>query len=593
VSLSELQGVKTEFVDTTEDALRFLSWLGERRPILAIDTETTGLKWWEPNFTRLVQFGDGMTGWALDARRWRGTIIEAIDKLRAGQEPTVWHNVKFDMHALEDDGFGLPDVRRMHDTKVMHHLLDNTAQHGLKPIADTYWLGASAGQQVLKKAMTANGWTWATVPVDDPRYWAYGALDTVLTARIAEKLWPQIAPFDEAYQIEMAAQMILYRAERRGMRIDPTYTSNLLEAWLDEAERLKTELLAYGVSNPSSNRAVAAALDVEGWEPEEWTETGLPKLDKVILAEVVARGGVPMEIASRVLRYKRIVKWSQSYLVKFLADRTAGDHVHASINTLAARTGRMSITGIPLQTLPRGPEVRHCVLPEEGHVLYAIDYDGQEARQFASLSNDPAFIQAFLDGLDVHRYTASLAYGVPMEDVTDDQRSTAKNTRYAQMYGAGAAKIAETAGVEVSVIEEFIRRSDAAFPGIPRFMKEVEAVGIQRMASEGRPYIVTLGGRHVGCEPDKVYKLVNCLIQGSAADLLKRKIVALDAAGLADYLVIPVHDEGLFTFPEGEAAALAAEAKDVMEDHDSYAVPLTCEATGPLPTWGTKYEKGH
>lgn len=593
MSTEDLQGITVRNVATTADCVDFLDWLGQRRPILAIDTETTGLKWWEKDFTRLVQFGDGMTGWALDAQEWRGTITEALDKIKAAGDATAWWNIKFDLHALEDDGFPLPDLRRAHDGKIMHHLLDNMAQHGLKPVSDTYWPGASAGQALLKKTMSSNGWTWATVPTDHPHYWAYGALDTVLTARVVgDKLWSPVQPYLGAYDVEMAAQLVLYRAEKRGMRIDAGYTADLLEDWLDEADILRGELLTYGVSNPSSNRAVATALDVEGWEPEEWTETGLPKLDKVILAEVVNRGGVPMEIASRVLRYKRVVKWSQSYLVKFLGDARDG-HVHASMNTMAARTGRMSITGIPLQTLPRGPEVRHCVIPEEGSVLYAIDYDGQEARQFASLSNDPAFIQAFLDGLDVHTYTASLAYGKAMETISPDERSTAKNTRYAQMYGAGAEKIAQTAGVEVGVIKDFIQKSDQAFPGIPRFMREVEEVGKLRAAMEGRPYIVSLGGRRIHCEEDKLYKLVNCLIQGSAADLLKRKIVALDAAGLADHIVIPVHDELLFDFPAETATELAEEAKMVMEDHESYAVPLTCEATGPLPTWGTKYEKGN
>lgn len=590
MSLAELANVNVDLVDSADKAAEVMRWLGERRPILAIDTETTGLNWWEPGFLRLMQFGDGEKGWAWDANEWRGLSRQALKAVRDDGLPTVFHNAKFDLHAIETDGLPLPDLRRVHDTKIMHHLIDNTANHSLKPIADSYWPGASGGQSLLKRTMSKNGWTWATVPTDHPHYWAYGALDTVLTARVAEKLWPLVAPYDEAYQVEMAAQMVLYRAECRGLRIDPTYTSNLLEAYCNEADRLKEELLAYGIEKPGSNRAVVSALEVEGWEPSEWTETGLPKLDKVVLAELIAASGVPAEIAERVLRYKRLVKWSQNYLVKFLRDRTAGDHVHASINTMAARTGRMSVTGIALQTLPRGPEIRHCVIPEDGHVLYAIDYDGQEARQFASLSQDPAFIEAFIKGLDVHRYTAALAYGKEMEDVTGDERSVAKNFRYSQMYGAGDEKMAQTGGVSVETVAEFRRLSDAAFPGIPRFMKEVEAVGIQRMTMEGRPYVVTLGGRHVHCEPDKLYKLVNCLIQGSAADLLKRKIVALDAAGLADHIVIPVHDELLFDFPADGADELAHTCKEVMEDWTSYAVPLTCEATGPLPTWGTKYE---
>lgn len=587
----DLDAVNLHFVDSMDEAEGLLRWLGERRPgPLALDTETTGLKWWTPHFLRLVQFGDERDGWAVDVRNWRGLIEIALQRY----DGDWWfQNPKFDLHALESDDLPVPDWGRVHDVKTLYHLDDSSLPLGLKSIAGrTFGWDAVAGQDQLKEDKRRGKWSWETVPTDLPSYWAYGALDTVLTAGAAGGLMhslsdPQVAA---AYDREMHVQAVLYRAEQRGMRVDPTYAELLKNKWAIEAGELHEQLKAAGIPNPHSNALVTAALKSAGWEPEEFTPTGAAKLDKVVLAALRAEYG---DIAEPLLRYRRLRKWSKTYLDTFLSDRDQNDLVHASINTLAARTGRMSVTGPALQTLPRGPEIRRAVLPYEGDVLYAIDYDSQEYRVFASYAAERALIEAFEQGLDVHRYTASVVYGTPYDQIekSDPRRQISKNTGYGLAYGAGPAKIAETAGVPFEEAEAFISTMFDIYPNVKGFLDDVVQTAQFRLNSEGQGYVRTWGGRRVPMDDDKLYSGVNYLVQGSCADLLKEKIVLLDQAGYSDFIVLPVHDELLFSIPEHlDHAEIIRDIHHLMEDREAFAVPLTCETSGPMGRWSDKYE---
>jgi DNA polymerase-1 len=242
-----------------------------------------------------------------------------------------------------------------------------------------------------------------------------------------------------------------------------------------------------------------------------------------------------------------------------------------------------------LQTLPgkksgESTAIRDCILPRsEDSRLLAIDYDGQELRVFASYSGDPNLIQAITEQPDPHAWVAELVYG----HVTPQLREIAKNVGYARIYGAGPDKMAATAGVPVDVIKDFLSKYDAVLPGVATFMHSVEDVARRRMAEEGgNPYVTSTGGRRLEAEPDKVYKLVNFLIQGSCADLLKQKIVDLDSLGYGDLITLPVHDELLFDIPTAEIPEVLPELVACMTETERFAVPLTVHPSKPLTRWG-------
>lgn len=578
------------YVETVEDAGAFLDWVRQRRFIIAIDTETTGLDWWTPHFVRLVQFGDVETSWSVSAARWRGVIEQALEYLRDSKQPVAMHNAMFDMHALEDDGYPLPDRRFVHDTLVMDHLIESDADHSLKGMMTRrFGKEASYGQSLLKIEWANTQTDWATIDDRNVVYWAYAGLDTILTAWAAIEKRKLMAPYREAYDREMAYMWIMYDVEKRGMHIDPIHAMQLRNDWMIRAGTLADSLIADGIKNPNSNKQVSDALELAGWEPDEFTPKGAIKLDKAILLQL--QEYFPGDIAERLLEYKRLVKWSTAYLEPFA---NSGGRIHPNIRTLGARTGRSSVSGPPIQQLPSRDVgaylIRKGVLPEEGDVLYSADYDGQELRMHAHYSNSTQMIQAFADGVDPHTFTASLAYQVAIADVTKAQRAPAKNTRYAKLYGAGNAKIAKTAGVPVEVINGMVEAIDRQFPEERVFNDTLERKARERWADEGRPYVMSWGGRKIMGDGDKLYALLNYLIQGSAADILKAKTVELNAAGLSDHIVIPVHDELLFSFPRDEAADMAHEAVGIMEEREAFKVPLTVDASGPYETWGDKYK---
>lgn len=582
---------RMRLVDSVERAGEFLSWLGERRPILAIDTETAGLDWYRSGpFCRMVQFGDGDNGWAVPVRNWRGVAEKALTVIRDDRVATAWWNPKFDFHALEVEGLPLPFTPRAHDGYTMHHLLHSEKRHGLKPVGEmVYGDVAGMGDRLLKMQFSEHKWGWDTVPDDWPAYWQYAAFDPVLTAKLVEGMWPRVQMYREAYDREMAALWILYRAEARGMRVDVTYSDMLRNDWLSRAADLGDGLRAEGIANPNSNKQITDALKAAGWEPDEFTPKGAVKLDKAILLEL--QRVFPGDTAERILELRRLLKWSGTYLTPFIE---SGGRVHPDIRVLGARTGRMSIANPPLQQLPAkgegGKLIRRAVLPEEGHVLYATDYDGQELRYHAHISDSSAMIEAFRQGIDPHSYAASLGFNIPIEDVTKDMRDPFKNFRYGKLYGAGNERLARTGGISVAEVERVAAVMDAAFPEERPFAERLEQLAQERWADEGEPYVMTWGGRKVVGEGDKLYALLNYTIQGSCADILKDRLIHLNAAGLADYMVVPVHDEILWSFPAEDAADLAREAAGIMTMDTQFKVPLTVGIDGPLDTWGEKYE---
>lgn len=588
-------------VETYEDVQRLLGWC-EEIPSVAIDTETTGLQWWTPRFTRLVQFGCGDHGWAVPVEWWGRPVMQALDIIARRGIPVVMHNAKFDMHALEADGFPVPSWEVVHDTKIQDHLLVPHANHSLKPMCERrFGQWTSIGQGELRRRMSEKGWTWATIPVDEPSYWQYGILDTLLTWHAHQQMMPQLdaGGYLPVYETEMVVQAVMYAAETRGMRIDHRYAEQLRHTWQAEAVQLAEQLEAAGISNPRSNRELTEYLTRLGWEPDEWTPTGAAKLDKVVLQQL---SQIYPDIAPAVLRFKRITKWSTVYLDRFINDRDNRSRVHAGINTLQARTGRMSITEPPLQTLPSkgsGGAIRRAVVPEAGHRLWAIDYSSQEARLFASYSEDPGMVACINRGDDLYAWIASEVYQRPITKA-DPLRDVTKVTMLAWLYGAGASRLADTSGQSVAEVDVFLRRlfevcpkvrdltGDHAiggnFPGYPAL-----AAG-ERQRTEGLAYIHTGGGRRFSVPgPDELYKAVNGLMQGTGADVLKQAVIRLHRAGLADRIVVPVHDEILFEFPADAGPEMARAAAECMTDPE-WLVPLTVEVTGPLSNWGEAYE---
>lgn len=573
-----LDDVNVHLVTCTDDAQELLRWLGERRPVLALDLETAGLRWWDQPI-RLAQLGDARTGWAVPYQRWSGVIAEALSRYDG---PIVGHNLRFDLRFLYRDGIEVP-LTNVHDTMLAASVLWPDRRLGLKHLATQFVDPlAGIGEQQLELAMMEGKWTWATVPVDMPAYWAYGALDTVLTAQLFEHMQPLLDTdgVRGVYELECAVNAILFKMETRGARIDLPFCHEKYDQLLTYAHDLRAWCQAtFGVS-PGSSDAVIRYLEQAGYAFTKRTKGGKPALDEEVLLRI------DHPLAQAVLNVRKSEKVANAYFRNFI-DLADGDRLHCSIRQTGAKTGRMSVTDPALQTLPRDNKiVRGAFIPSEGNRIVTIDYEQIEMRLLAHFAGEEEMIRRIRAGVDMHTAVAQVIYGLGDTEPPKHLRQITKNANFAKAYVAGPRKFAETAGISEQEGRDFYALYDTTFPGVKRFQQQVCEVAEQRYLSEGRAYVRAPSGRlHIATDVDAVYKCVNYLIQGCAADVLKERLVALDLAGFSDYAVLPIHDEVLFDFPEEEAEALTAEAVRVMEDHTSFRVPLTVDASRPLERW--------
>jgi DNA polymerase-1 len=295
-------------------------------------------------------------------------------------------------------------------------------------------------------------------------------------------------------------------------------------------------------------------------------------------------------LARAMLECKHSEKVAGAYLENFLEYSFEG-RVHAKINPLGARTGRMSVSEPALQQLPRDDTVaRDAFIPSEGNRLILCDYDQVEARLMVHFGKATALRGLFGGAIDFFTGMARQIYNVPELVKSDPRRSFAKNGVYAKIYGAGAARFASTVGVPLEEGEAFINLLDETYPEIRALQDEVDRVAKQRRELEGGAYVDTpYGRRHKIGDRDGIYKLLNYLIQGTAGDILKRKTVELDAAGVADYLVLPVHDELDFDVP-AELVDDVSRMIDAVMPETGFDVPITV-GIDVVDRWGDKYRQ--
>lgn len=603
--MSDLGDVKLHRVDTLEDANEFMRWLGERRPTpLAVDTETTGLSP-QVDRVRLVQFGDGAQGWTVPWEEWAGLARQVFNEYDGEY---VMHNAAFDVAMLEAHGVRIAS-HRVHDTMIMAHVLDSTRSVGLKPLASKLIdHRAGAAQAMLDHAMTKNGWTWATVPLSVPAYSAYAAMDTVLTARLHELLYPEVqADAPRSYDLERTFAFVVMRMEQTGVAIDVDYTRRSYDSFVDYVDRAEKWCVDNFNVKPGSNEAVIERLKADGIEFRKYTcgcigEDEYCKeknhrerlaLDKDVLEYVIARGH---PLGRTILDRRRAQKLASTYLKNFLKFSDANGVMRPSMFSLGARTGRMSMKDPALQTLPRRSEenplaitVRDCVVPREGNVLAMADWEQIEMRLFAHLANDPGLSSAFDQG-DFFTNLCRRIFNDQSIEKADPRRQTTKNAAYAKIYGAGPAKFALTAGITTAQGREFMATLDSLYEGIPRLQNQVTQTSLDRRETEGRAYVRSpLTGRRHYADPGKEYALVNYLVQGTAAEILKQKTLELDAAGLGDYLTLLVHDEEIFDVPRPDVSDVVETTNRIMNDDELLSVPLVADVEFAY-RWGQKGE---
>lgn len=608
MSTENLSNVQLHLVDSTEKASDFLHWLSQRRPFdaLAIDTETGelpgnpkdhALSPWHGRL-RLVQVGDGEQGWSIPWDEWKGVFYEAMDKFEG---PLICHNIAFEARWFDVQSRWKMPWHRAHDTMIMAHVIDPLGSGALKRLAALHVDGrAVALQNTLDEELAKNGWTWGTVPVNFQPYWSYGALDCVLTTRLWEMFYKQCGPegpYHKPYELEMQTRRIVTRMELNGARVDLDYSKKKYDELTSYAESVKTwAKQTYGGVSITSNQQLVRLFESLGADITEYTPTGQKSCTKDQLKLLKINGNDEVkQLADVVLQQRKADKLANTYFSNFLSENING-FVHPSVKTLGARTSRMSIQNPALQTLPKGDDVvRRAFIPkDEDHVIITSDLDQVEFRMFASLSNDSNLIDLFnradAIGSDPFTEIGREIYNDPEMQRSDKRRNLIKGTVYGRLYGAGVAKQALTAGVPEPQMRSVSDAFDSRFPGMSYFQRQVEDAGMRRLRAEGQGYVYTWTGRRLPCDEDRVYTLVNYLIQGGAAEVFKSNLVKLDQADLTELLIVPVHDEIVLNAPRKDAEEVKRLVQQCMTTTEGWAVPLTAGIDGPLETWGDKYQ---
>lgn len=365
------------------------------RDILAIDVETTGLDIYSSDFgLRLAQISDGQEAWVLRCDTEQRDILEYACWTTPG---LIVHNAPFDL-AVIDQVLGVPlshTFPNTVDVAVLSRLVDPlgdpvrqngklTPRHGLKHLArkhvdqdlDTDKALTNRLRSLKLPPKSAGG--FAQIDSLDPVYVTYAGLDPIITYRVCEKLVPELtSDLRPLFDYETQLARLLTEIQHRGVLVDVDRTQAALERLRSEWHRTFETVASYGLDSTDLDTAAererfAQLLRDQGIKLGT-TKTGQPALNKTALAEALADSPAS-ELAEAFFRCRELEKHGRDYLHKFLDMRDASNRLHPSIHSLGAQTGRMSISDPPLQQIPRGDDVRSCLVAEPGHVLVAADY---------------------------------------------------------------------------------------------------------------------------------------------------------------------------------------------------------------------------
>ncbi len=575
-----------------------------RAPLLALDTETTSL---DPMRAELVGMslavGPGRS-WYLpfahvppDGELAGGTAPRNLpplsseplgplrDLLSDPRVPKAGHNLKYDWLVLRRAGVELAGVTFdsmlasfVLDPGRRSHALDDLARERLSLAVRTYaeLVGRGKGER-----------PFAAVPVADAA--RFCAANSEIVLRLRDAFLPEL----EDHQlvrlletIEMPLMPVLVDMESRGVCIDLTRLGEISRGFAAELAALERAIYqAAGTDfNINSTPQLRQVLFEKHQLPVlKKTKTG-PSTDYEVLEQLAAMGH---EVPRLLIEYRELSKLKSTYvdaLPGFIHPLTG--RIHTSFNQTGAATGRLSssdpnLQNIPVRT-PRGEAIRRAFVAPPGALLLTADYSQIELRLLAHLSGDPAFVEAFEQGGDIHRQTAAIIFDVAQDRVTPEMRARAKTINFATIYGQGAFALSRQLGITQDDGKRFIDQYFTRFAGVRAWLDRTVAQAREKGYVETlfgrRRYIPELKDRNYNIRAFGERTATNSPLQGSAADLIKIAMIgiagALKERGLASRMILQVHDELVLEVPVGEEEAATEVVKRHMEGAARLRVPL-------------------
>ncbi len=466
----------------------------------------------------------------------------------------------------------------------------------LKPSVHGHTLDELALERLARKPLTPKdvGWDRGQEPaVGDSRLAAYAGERVLLARRLAGEMRRELeaGPLAKVYaEIEVPLLPVLLGLEEAGILLDVDYLKTMSEELGREIASLEEEI--FKQAGERFNLGSPQQLGVVLFE-----HMGLPVLKRTQKTKSYSTGAETLEelavrgfpIAQSLLRYRELTKLKSTYVDALPALVGPDGRLHTRFHQAVAATGRLSSANPNLQNIPvrteLGQRIRKAFIAPPGHVLLVADYSQIELRILAHIAQEAELIRAFLAGEDIHRATAAIVFGSAPELVTSEQRRAAKTINFGILYGMSAFGLSQALSIPSKEADKFIKAYLDRYPGVRRYVEETQ------VSAEKEGKVETLYGR-VRWLPDiqsKNWNLrenarrmaINARIQGTAADLLKLAMIAIDCRLRAEHpdsrLLLTVHDELVLEVPEPDVEPVAALVKKEMEGVASLAVPLEVE----------------
>jgi DNA polymerase-1 len=498
------------------------------------------------------------------------------------------HNAKYDVLVLRRAGINLRGLD--FDTMLASYVLDpGRRSHGLDVLALEF-LDHSMMSYADLCGKGKSAVPFDQCPVDSARDYSCEEADIAL--RMREIFEPQldsseVRPLLE--NIEIPLIHVLSEVEWTGISIDLPWFHSLKERFRRERQNVEQQIYAAAGTefNINSNPQLREILFTRlGLPVLKKTSTG-PSTDASVLQELADAGHV---IPGLLMEYRELAKLESTYLdaLPAMVNPHTG-RLHTSFNQTVAATGRLSSSDPNLQNIPirreLGRDIRRGFIPRQGWTMLAADYSQIELRLLAHLSNDPAFVEAFNAGGDIHRQTAAIIFDVPVDEVTSEMRARAKTINFATIYGQGAHALSRQLKIEHAEAKDFILRYFERFRGIRQYLDSMvdfaREHGYVTTIFGRRRYIPELRERNFNIRAFGERTAANSPIQGSAADLIKVAMIriadALRRGKFETRMLLQVHDELVFEVPPAEMTAIEALVKHEMEHAAQLSVPLVVD----------------
>jgi DNA polymerase I len=523
---------------------------------------------------------------------------EVLAQLKPWLENPAHHklgqHIKYDRHVFANHGIEVQGY--VHDTMLQSYVLEVHKPHGLASLAERH-LGRSGISYEDLCGKGANQIPFAQVDVAKASEYSCEDSDQTLDVHLA--LWPRLAKDAKlrfVYELEIASSETLYRIERNGVLIDaPTLDkqSHELGQRIMALEREAHDIAGQPFNLSSPKQIGEIFFTKLGLPVVKKTATGAPSTDEEVLEKLAEDYPLP----AKILEHRGLAKLKGTYtdkLAQLAHPRTGRVHTHYA--QAVAVTGRLSsndpnLQNIPIRT-PEGRRVREAFVAAQGNVIASADYSQIELRIMAHISEDPALLKAFAEGMDVHRATAAEVFSLAPDQVSSEQRRYAKVINFGLIYGMSAYGLARALQIDNTAAKNYIERYFARFAGVKRYMDDT------KVSAKAKGYVETVFGRRLYLpeinSPNGPRRsgaeraAINAPMQGTAADLIKLSMNevqrVLDAEKRSTKMIMQVHDELVFEAPQGEVDWVKTEIPRIMAGVAQLKVPLLAEV-GVGPNW--------